>query len=305
MPEGHAIHRLARVIREGFAGQRLEVSSPQGRFAEGAELLNGRVLEAADAVGKHLFLGFASGRRPTLDPLWLHVHLGLYGAWTFAGDDAFTGPNAGGAPRVRIAEQDSTLPGDPGSTRPGEWNPPEPRGQVRVRLIGDHGVADLTGPNQCEVITTTQRLAVVHKLGPDPLLPDPDGIGEDAFVRAVRAKATPAGALLMDQSVIAGIGNIYRAELLYLARVHPKRPGRGLAARTVRGIWRDAVRLMRDGEQRGRIITTDPADRASEDDTWYVYHRQGRACLRCGGIVQMAELAGRRVYWCPREQRMR
>uniref|UniRef100_UPI0039EF6628 DNA-formamidopyrimidine glycosylase family protein n=1 Tax=Sinomonas sp. G460-2 TaxID=3393464 RepID=UPI0039EF6628 len=79
MPEGHSIHRLARQFGDVFAGERLGVSSPQGRFAGGAALLDGRVLEAARAHGKQLFLRFEGG-------LSLHVHLGLYGAWDFGGD---------------------------------------------------------------------------------------------------------------------------------------------------------------------------------------------------------------------------
>jgi endonuclease-8/formamidopyrimidine-DNA glycosylase len=109
----------------------------------------------------------------------------------------------------------------------------------------------------------------------------------------------------MDQSVLAGVGNIYRAELLYRARVHPNRPGTSLAARTLRGIWRDAVVLMADGVRAGRIVTTDPEDRHTQRDAWYVYHRDGTPCLRCGTRVQVADLTGRKVYWCPRCQRMR
>lgn len=277
MPEGHAIHRLARLIWDALGSQRLVVTSPQGRFTESAAVLDGRVLSAADAVGKHLFLGFAPGSDTGIDPLWLHVHLGLYGRWTFASD----------------------------ATRGRDWTPPPPRGQVRVRLVGDRDVADLVGPNQCEVITTEQRRAVVSRLGPDPLAPDPEGLAEARFVQGAGTKRTPVGTLLMDQSVIAGIGNIYRAELLYLARVNPQRAGASLAARTLRGIWADAVRLMRDGERTGRIVTTVPADRLSDEDRWYVYHRDGRSCLRCEATIRLADLAGRRVYWCPREQRMR
>lgn len=76
MPEGHIIHRLATANAEAFAHRPLRVSSPQGRFAEGAALIDGQRLSAAEAHGKHLFLGFEAGA-------WLHVHLGLYGGFTF------------------------------------------------------------------------------------------------------------------------------------------------------------------------------------------------------------------------------
>ncbi|GMA31895.1 Fpg/Nei family DNA glycosylase [Litorihabitans aurantiacus] len=312
MPEGHSVRRLAEAFEAGFAGQRLEVASPQGRFADGAALLDGGVLEVCDAWGKHLFLGVRPEGGGELR--WLHVHLGLYGAWTFAGDTAFAGPHAIGAPRVRVGEEERPLRGDAAADAaeavgvaadPGDWTPPEPRGQVRVRIVGEHGVADLTGPTRCEVLTAPARDAVVARLGPDPLRPDPGGEGEARFVADVRRRRTGIGVLLMDQAVLAGVGNIYRAELLYRARVHPLREGRSVAARTLQGIWRDAVVLMADGVATGRIVTTEAADRAAPSDAFYVYHRDGRPCLRCGTRVQVDDLAGRRVYWCPRCQRRR
>lgn len=322
MPEGHSIHRLARAFADGFVGRRLAVSSPQGRFAAGAALLDGDTLVASQAWGKHLFLGFAGGDGPAELALeqgvrWLHVHLGLYGAWTFAG--TFAGPHAIGAPRVRVGEEERELPGDDGAaqaaregvgtpaagTSTGVWTPPAPRGQVRVRLVSDSAVADLTGPTRCEVLDTRTRDAVVHRLGPDPLRPDPDGAERERFVRAARASRTAIGVLLMDQGVLAGVGNIYRAELLFRARVHPLRPGASLAAGTLRRIWDDAVVLMADGVARGQIVTTEPADRRSMEDRWYVYQRDGRGCLRCRRTVALDDLAGRRVYWCPGCQRPR
>lgn len=317
MPEGHSIHRLAHAFLAGFGGERLEVSSPQGRFATGATLLDGGRLVATDAWGKHLFLGIepvggaeAAGDAEHLR--WLHVHLGLYGAWTFAGDAAFAGPHAIGAPRVRVGEEERPLrdggapAAEDGSSSPsGAWEPPPPRGAVRVRIVGEHGVADLTGPTRCEVVTNAEKVAVVGALGPDPLQPDPDGAGEAAFVAAVRRSRTAVGAQLMDQSVLAGVGNIYRAELLYRARLHPLRPGTGIAPRTLRALWQDAVRLMADGVATGRIVTTDPADRVVPEDAWYVYHRDGRPCLRCGRRVMVDDLVARRVYWCPGCQRRR
>lgn len=208
---------------------------------------------------------------------WLHVHLGLYGRWHFAYNE----------------------------TADEVWQPPPVRGQVRLRLVTTTGVADLVGPNQCAVITTEERAALEVRLGPDPLNPDPDGAAEADVVRRIRSRSVPVGALLMDQSVVAGIGNIYRAEVLYLARVHPRRPGSSLAPATVRTIWRHTVELMTAGERAGRIVTTDPLDRVGPEDTRYVYDRAGQPCLRCGAQIRVEDLAGRKVFWCPREQRAR
>lgn len=293
-------------MRRSFQGQRLAVTSPQGRFAAGAELLDGSVLTASEAWGKHLFLGFApaAGAAPER---WLHVHLGLYGAWTFAGDAKFRGPHAIGAPRVRIGESERALAGegtdendDDDGERP--YLPPPPRGQVRVRLVGEHGVADLTGPTRCEVIDAEEKAQVLARLGPDPILPDAAGSGREQFVAAVRRSRKPVGVALMDQAVIAGIGNIYRAELLFRARLNPWTPGRDVPAETLRALWEDAVVLMRKGASTGRLSTMDPKDRRSRWDNRYTYHRNGRACLVCATPVAVADLSSRRVYWCPRCQ---
>ena len=79
MPEGHSVHRITRQFARNFVGRTVALSSPQGRFAAGAAQLDGHVMTAARAVGKQMFLEFDNG-------LWLRVHLGMYGAWDFAGD---------------------------------------------------------------------------------------------------------------------------------------------------------------------------------------------------------------------------
>lgn len=308
MPEGHSIHRLALAFRELFGGQRLAVSSPQGRFADGAALLDGQVLRATEAHGKQLFLGFVPGDDAgALPERWLRIHLGLYGSWTFAGDATFTGDHAIGAPRRRVGEEERALEGGDGEEagqEPADWEPPAPRGAVRARILGEHGVADLTGPTACEVISGEEKSAVRERLGPDPLREDGDG---EAFVAAVRARRRTVGELLMDQSILAGVGNIYRAEALFRARVHPRRLGKNVPAARLREIWDDLVVLMRDGVETGRIVTVRSEHQGRQPDTeaqrWYVYHRSGQPCLVCGASVSEAEMQVRRVFWCPRCQR--
>ncbi|MGH3588154.1 MAG: DNA-formamidopyrimidine glycosylase family protein, partial [Pseudonocardia sp.] len=102
MPEGHTVHRLARAMDGLFGGRPLRVTSPQGRFEAGAALLDGRTLVKAEAWGKQLFCGFGPGE----DLRWLRVHLGLYGAWTFAGTGSDV-VHAIGAPRRRIGERET------------------------------------------------------------------------------------------------------------------------------------------------------------------------------------------------------
>lgn len=337
MPEGHSVHRIARQFERNFIGKQLSASSPQGRFAEGAAMLDGREAVSVKAVGKQMFL-------QTEGDLWLRVHLGLYGAWDFAGEilidptiasangrmgqtnqrgtdlDAAIGDagpildTAGenslasiGAPRrarvhVRMSEQTKGL-ADEGM----EWPPPIV-GQVRLRLMTDITAADLRGPTACELQTPDEMLVSVAKLGPDPLVGDPIE-NEERFVRAVRKKSTPIALLLMDQSVVSGIGNVYRAEMLYRARLNPHTPGRDVPEEIVRQLWHDWVRLLAIGVETGQMMTMDdlsPTDyraaMASRDDRHWVYHRAGLPCRVCGTEIALEELGARKLYWCPRCQ---
>jgi len=338
MPEGHTVHRLADAFTAIFGGHRVAVSSPQGRFRAGAQVIDGRVVAPAEAVGKQMFVPFdvvvpgaGSGdvREPTGDERrWLRVHLGLYGAWTFASDGSHDVVHAIGAPRKRVSETETVLPSAgaaPSGVRAPAF-PPEPRGQVRVRVLSAHAAADLTGPTACEVLTTAEKEAVVARLGPDPLRADAD---PERFVAAVGRARTPVATLLMDQGVLAGVGNIYRAEALFRARLDPMAPGRALPAEVVRSLWSDLVALMQDGVRTGRIVTTRPEDRGdgspdagrsrrrgaarqnSDDDpgvvpreeSFYVYQRDGLPCRVCGTTVALRELGGRKLYWCPCCQR--
>ncbi|RPF22315.1 Fpg/Nei family DNA glycosylase [Myceligenerans xiligouense] len=382
MPEGHTVHRLARTLRELLGGERLRVTSPQGRFADGAALLDGRRLVAVEAWGKQLFCAFAPDDAPRgraarapgssdvssragrgavpgrddspgppdpagADMLWLRTHLGLYGAWTFTGAPGVADvAHAIGAPRKRIGERETVVRAPAGSSdaevhvtaddlgsdelgsgarRPGEgWEPPAPRGQVRARLLGRHMVADLTGPAACEVITPAEKHAVTARLGPDPIREGERGHDAERFVaRAGRSRVT-IGQLLMDQAVIAGVGNIYRAEALFRAGVDPLRPGREVPPSSARALWDDLVVLMRDGARTGAIVTTRPEDRTGPqppgrlrtrqntdgtpdavpaDQAFYVYHRDGLPCRACGSPVLLKELAGRNLFWCATCQR--
>jgi endonuclease VIII len=299
MPEGHSVHRIARQFDLHFVGHAVSASSPQGRFAQGAAQLDGHAMTQAKAVGKQMFLEFDHG-------LWLRVHLGMYGAWDFAGDitaDAVGGSSIG-APRrarLRMAEQETLA-------EPIDGFPPEPVGQVRVRLLTDRSVADLRGPTACEVLGAQQVATAIGKLGPDPLVDDPKA-AEETLVATVRRKPTPIGLLLMDQSVVSGIGNVYRAELLFRARINPHTPGKDLASELVRQLWRDWTHLLSIGVQTGQMLTRDGLDAeehrkalASRDDRHWVYHREGLPCRVCGTNIVM-ELAGaRKLYWCPRCQ---
>ncbi|MGW9348220.1 Fpg/Nei family DNA glycosylase [Nocardiopsis flavescens] len=288
MPEGHTLHRLAAHFDKAFGGGAVRASSPQGRFADGAARIDGRVLTTGEAHGKHLFLGFDSGE-------WLRVHLGLYGAWTFGDAD---GERHLGAPRAAGAGRTGLVRGPDGFAVP-----PPPVGAVRARLVGASGWADLRGPSACEVVTEEEKLAVQDRLGPDPLRADAD---PGRAWRAVSRSRTSIAALLMRQEVIAGIGNIYRAESLFRAGLDPMTPGRDLTREQWDALWEDLSGLLRDGVRDGYIITTRPEHRPDPDarpvprpDTLYVCYRTGEPCRVCGSPVAASELAGRTLYRCP------
>ncbi len=276
MPEGHTVHRLAQAFQAQFAGKQVDASSPQGRFADGAALLDGRVLLFAEAQGKQMFLRFS-------DDHWLRVHLGLYGMWRFAG----AGLEGIGRRRGKKAEEGTF--------------PPEPRGAVRLRLLAGTHVADLSGPTACEVISTPEKYVAMARLGEDPLRDDADPA--KAFAK-LHASRTALALLLMRQDIVAGIGNIYRAEMLFRARLEPHMPGRALAEPVWRAMWDDLAALMRDGVKTGRIVTTDARDRdrpkgaPRRGDATYVAHRAGLPCHVCGKPVLVEMLGGRKLYWC-------
>lgn len=329
MPEGHSVHRIARQFDRNMVGRVVAASSPQGRFAEGAAVIDGRAATQVRAVGKQMFLEFEGD-------VWLRVHLGIYGAWDFAGDILLdptiasangrmgqtnqrgvdpvydtAGENSLasiGAPRrargaVRMSEQTRGL--DEGQNA--AWPPPVV-GQVRLRLLTDATCADLRGPTACQLQTVDEMLATVASLGPDPLVDD-TAVGEERFVAAVRKKPTPIGQLLMDQKVVSGIGNVYRAEMLFRANLNPHTPGRDVPEDVVGELWRDWVRLLPIGVETGQMMTMDDLDPearrkalAHRDDRHWVYHRAGLPCRVCGTAIVLEEMAARKLYWCPRCQ---
>ena len=306
MPEGHTLHRLARQIDRLFVGRPWKVSSPQGRFDAGAARLDGRTPDRAQAWGKHLFIHVGAD-------IW-QVHLGLYGAFSFRGDEQFTqGATALtlGAPRAAAAQLQPEYD-DAG------WIIPEaPQGAVRARIRSQHGWADLRGPATCAVLTAVDYEKVIRRLGPDPLRQPEDRIDPQAceqFVQNLARRRVSVGAALMDQAVIAGVGNIYRAESLFLEEISPDTASHALSREQAEALWARLTQQLGDGVVEGviRTLRTESTDaRAGLTHDYYagkirdverrhhVYQHQGTPCLRCGENIAMRTLQGRRLYWCP------
>ena len=262
MPEGNETHRWAELHARMFAGKRVHVDSPQGRFRD-AGLLDGRVLQGVRAVGKHLGYDFGVVAR---ERRILHVHMGLYG-------DFMEG-----------------------------FQPmPEARGALRLRIWEKAQWLELRGPTDCSVWNEAQWETLLARLGPDPLNRDLPA----KMMERIGERKTAIGLLLMDQSIVSGLGNIFRAELLFRARVSPFRAGREVEREALKTIWKDARALMPQAMVDRRIVTTRAADRphrrgeALKEEAHYVYRRAGRPCFICGTEVRTEVMAGRNLFWCP------
>jgi endonuclease-8 len=269
MPEGHTIARIARDHSKLLVGREIRVSSPQGRFAD-AGRVDGAVLERIEPYGKHLFYEWSTGEVG-------HVHLGLFG-------------------KYRVQRTDVS---------------PDPIGQVRMRLQvepdadgDDYVTVDLSGPTACSIDPPSVRRDILARLGPDPIR---RGSKPDAMYTRIECSTRGIGDLLMDQSVVAGVGNVYRAEALFVTGIHPLRPGNELDRAELEALWATIKGMLRQGVKDGRIVTVSrdelgiaPNARIPRREATYAYKRE--RCLRCGDEIRRIEIANRTCYYCPTDQ---
>lgn len=243
-------------------GKVISASSPQGRFEEGASLIDGLRVLAVDAYGKHLFYELEGDQI-------VHVHLGLFG---------------------RFRKRKSTEA--------------PPRGAVRLRLATKKACVDLSGPTACALMSAQDQAELLARLGPDLLRDDAEP--ELAWSRIHRSKRT-IGALLLDQSVLSGVGNVYRAEGLFVAGMHPETPGNALTHEDFVTLWDTLAAMLRDGVRDKRIVTTghpevDGKSPRRGERTW-VYKQA--ICKRCDERVSRWELGARTMYACETCQQLR
>jgi endonuclease-8 len=248
MPEGDTLHRTASVLRAVLSGKRVSAARARPGGAQLGRVVGSRV-DRVEAIGKHLLIGFDVG-------VTLHTHLGMEGSWH----------------RYRPRER---------------WRRPS-SGAVAVIETPDAVAVCFDAPT-VELLET--RALALHPaiagLGPDLLAPEPDI--PTAIARLLgpsRATMTVAEALL-DQTAVAGIGNVYRSEVLWQVSLSPFARLADLDADVVRLTLTTAARLLRAGLVQGRER--------------HVYRRTGRPCHRCGAIIRSRVLGElpRRVYWCP------
>jgi endonuclease VIII len=266
VPEGHTIHRLAIDHTKDLSGQKLQVSSPQGRMSDGAALVDGVVLKRIDPYGKHLFYRFGSPKPEQATTI--HVHLGLFGKFT------------------RFANPAAT-----------------PRDTTRLRMVGSKWTIDLVGPTDCRIITPDEEEVIRKRLGPDPLRDDADP--EIAYARLAKRRI-PIGEALLDQKVMAGVGNVYRAEALYVNSIHPSRPANEVTRWEFDALWLTIVAMLNQGVIDKRIITVaddeldvfgTPRKKLRGKEAVYVYKKDN--CMRCDAAIDRWDMAGRWAYACP------
>jgi formamidopyrimidine-DNA glycosylase len=190
----------------------------------------------------------------------IHVHLGMRGKW------------------LRFSPVIGPLP------------------QVRLRLATPDAAWDLVAPTRCEVFDRPAKAALISRLGPDPLRADADPIEAR---RRIASFSGSVGAALLDQSVVAGVGNVFRAEALHACRIAPTRPAGSLSADDLAALWLVLVDMMSRALDEGRIITVDADDRFAlpEGESRRVYKRS--ACFDCRTPITTGEVGGRTAYWCP------
>jgi len=161
---------------------------------------------------------------------------------------------------------------------------------------------DIRRFGQMRILTDAAREKALGKLGIDPL----EGSRAE-FIKSIGGRRRHVKALLLDQHVMRGMGNIYTDESLFRARIHPKRLGSNLSGdelqklhKVVQAVLNEAIRL------RGSSISdyVDSEGRRGEFQLRHrVYHREGKKCLRCGTTIRRAIVAGRSSYFCPSCQR--
>jgi endonuclease-8 len=275
MPEGDSIFRAARSLHRALAGHqvtRFETAYAHLDRVNVDTPLIGRTIERCESRGKHILM-FLSGE------LILRSHMRMNGSWHLYrhGERWWRGPQA---MRVRIDTAD--------------W----------VAVAFNVPVAEFVTPKQLESGDP------VAQLGPDLLGASFDR--DEAIRRIVASGARPIALTLLDQRIVAGIGNVYKSEVLFLSGVHPDTPSSAVPTSALERLLDTARGLLKDNVVDGtpgsiqtyrNLRQWNPA--SDHDDNVWVYGRRGKPCRKCGTSIEMRKMGldARSTYWCPNCQR--
>ena len=260
MPEGDTILRTARSLHRWLQGRVITGARSQRLRVPPARLV-GQTVAGVEARAKHLLVRFRSGDV-------LHTHMRMTGSW-----------------HVYPAGERWRKPG---------W-------QARVVLEAGDRVAVCFNAPVVELLSTAEvdQHPSMARLGPDVLV-DPFDVDEVRRRAEARPPGLAVGELLLDQSVVSGIGNIYRCEALFVSGVHPQTPRSALDGTALAGLVETASRLMRANLAPASGFDRRFSPPGGPAGPW-VYGRGGRPCYRCRATVQTARLGDppRDVWWCP------
>jgi len=272
MPEGDSLARIAVALRPHLAGRTVTLARARLPGPVISKVV-GRKIESVDTAGKNLLIRFDGG-------LEIRTHLGLHGSWH----------------RYR--------PGEP-------WRRPVSRASLVLEVPG--AVAVCFDAPVVELFEA--RAEPVHptlgQLGPDLLAEQLDLDAAVTRFTEPEQRHRPIGEVLLDQRVVAGVGNVYKSEVLFLEKIDPFEAAGRLSRPVIRGIVSRARELLqfnaRPGAAAGRVTTLDPrtSARLAPTQLW-VYRRAGRPCHRCGTLIKSAPQGSdvpRTTYWCPNCQR--
>lgn len=265
MPEGDTVWNTARVLHRALAGAgitRSDFRVPQLATTD----LSGWTVRESASRGKHLLLRLSSPGRtpaglPAPDTLWtLHSHLRMDGAWR------------------------AYAPGERWGGRPAHL--------IRVVLHSPAAVAVGYHLHEMSLLPTAEEDRLVGHLGPDLLGPDWDPA--EAVRRLADHPEQTIGEALLDQRNLAGVGNLYKCEVLFLRGVSPWTPVGAVS--DLPGMVALAQRLLAANRGRWTQSSTGSLHRGQ---TSYVYGRRAQPCRRCGTAIHKEELGERVTYWCP------
>lgn len=259
MVEGDGCHRVAAEHRKSLLNRRFVASSPNGKFQAGARAIvkAGGVLLRIEVHGKNLFYFF--GKRGSTPSLVVHIHFGMAGAFAvYKSEEPETTANT----RLRL----TTVGGSP--------------------VLAAH-LSAMTVEFGVPNVLYEPKAA---KLGPDPLREDAD---PKRFVERCAGLKKPIGTVMMDQACLAGVGNIYRSETLYEAKIHPEQPANTLTKQELLSLWNIVTKQMQAGFKTGSIWGN------KKGAAVYGLERSS-----CGGKVRQWEMGGRTVYSCETAQKL-
>lgn len=279
MPEGDTLYRTAVTLRKALAGRtvtRFESSVPGVSVVDDRTPVAGRVVSKVEARGKHLLITFSLPAQTPAEPqttgapeaatdLILHTHLRMTGSWHVY--------------------------------RPGErWQKPERYAKVVIHT--EAFVVPCFSAPVVELLTAwqLQRHADLQELGPDAMTAEFDA--EEAKQRILRRPEVEIGVALMNQRLMAGVGNVYKSEVLFLLRVSPFARVAELGPEVIEQLVAESHRLLRLNQDRGSRRTL---FNLSERDRLWVYGRSGEPCRVCGTPIRMRRqgLDARSTYYCP------